>query len=171
MTLFIAGFISAISAQDNFKSQKPEFILNQEPGYITINEFTGGFGLGVTNVPYSKGFLGFTTLHGYQINKEFVVAAGTGINFYNEGILVPLFLDFRYRIHVARFTPYAFGDGGFLFDFSGKKNMRVFINPGIGVSYIINPKFAVNIGTGLFIQGGNLRDTYINLKTGVYYKF
>ena len=171
LTFIITGFISVISAQDNTRSQNPVVLLNPATGYITINEFTGGFGLGVTNAPYAKGFFGFTTLHGYQLNKSFLVAGGTGVYFYNTGTLVPLFLDLRYRVYIARFTPYVFGDGGILLDFSGKKDTRAFVNPGIGCSYTINPKLAVNLGTGFFVQWGNVRDSYINLKAGVVYKF
>lgn len=170
LSLIIAGLISVVSAQDITRSENT-VLLNSAPGYITINEFTAGFGLGVTNVPYSKNFFGLTTLHGYQLNKEFLVAAGTGVYFYNGGTLFPIFLDLRYRVYISQFTPYVFGDGGFLLDFSGKKNTRVFVNPGFGCSYTINPKLAVNLGTGLFVQWGTYRDSYINLKAGVVYKF
>ena len=74
---------------------RPGTLLNNNPGLITINELHFGIGLGITNVPYSKSFFGFTTINGYQINKNFVAAAGTGLSFYNGGMLVPLFLDFR----------------------------------------------------------------------------
>jgi opacity protein-like surface antigen len=171
LTLLIALFVSAISAQENDKTQSPVVTLNSEPGYITINEFTGGFGLGVTSTPYSKGFFGFNTLHGYQVNKAFVVSGGTGIYFYNDGNLLPLLVDLRYRIHISRFTPYAFGEGGVLLDLSGKKDTRIFISPGAGVGYAINRNWAANLGAGLFVQFGTLRDSYFILKTGVVYKF
>ena len=171
LTLFIVGFVSAISAKESFKTKVPVLTFNPEPGYITINEFTGGFGLVVTSTPYSKGFFGFTTLHGYQVNKTLVVSLGTGLNFYNDGVLMPLFLDLRYRIYVSRFTPYVFGEGGFLFDYSAKKDTRVFISPGAGVSYTIKRNLAVNLGTGLFVQWGTRRDAYFILKGGVVYKF
>lgn len=172
LTFIITGFISVISAQDNTRSQNPVMLLNPVAGYITINELTYGIGIGLTTgAPYSNHFLGFTTLHGYQLNKSFLVAGGTGVYFYNGGTLIPLFLDLRYRVYISRFTPYVFGDGGFLLDFSGKKDTRAFVNPGIGCSYTINPKLAVNLGTGLFVQWGNVRDSYINIKAGVVYKF
>ncbi|MCE5346083.1 MAG: hypothetical protein LLG13_07330 [Bacteroidales bacterium] len=173
LTLLAVIFLSVsfVSAQNKFTANRPEINLSSEPGYITINEFTAGFGLKDTSVPYSKSFFGFTTIHGYQIDKSFVVAGGTGVHFYNNGTLVPLFIDVRYRIIIDKFTPYAFGDGGLLLDFSAKKDTRLFINPGIGVRYTINRNFAVNLGTGLFSQFGDLRDSFINLKTGVTYKF
>lgn len=172
LALFTAGFISSVLSQEALRYEKPIVLLNTEKGYIMINEFTGGFGLGkTTDAPYSNHFVGFTTTHGYQINQSFVAGGGTGISFYNGGTLVPLFLDFRYRIYVSRVTPYLVADGGFLLDFSGKKDTRAFINPGAGFSYTLKPKLALNFGAGLFVQWGVFRDSYINLKTGVIYKF
>jgi hypothetical protein len=171
ITLVISGLFSVAFSQNKVNPNKPGIEFNPEAGYITINEFVGGFGLGNTDPPYAKGFFGFTTIHGYQVNKDFLVAGGTGLHFYNEGTLMPLFLDLRYRIYISQFTPYAFGDGGLLLDFSGKKETRLFINPGIGVSYTINRNLAVNLATGLLVQFGTIRDSYLNLKTGVTYKF
>jgi hypothetical protein len=170
--LFFAGFFSSVFAQDLLRYERPIILLSAERGYITINEFNAGFGLGDVKPPYSKYFFGISTVHGYQINKDFIAGGGTGINFYNGGALVPLFLDFRYRIYISRVTPYVVADGGVLFDFSGKKDLRVFINPSAGVSYTLKPKLALSFGTGLYIQWGKFaRDSYINLKTGVIYKF
>lgn len=170
LALLIAVYVSAISAQGG-KNKSPLSNFDTQPGYITINEFTGGFGLGGKVVPYAKGFFGFNTLHGYQVNKEFAVTGGTGIYFYNGGNLIPLMIDFRYRIYVSRFTPYAFAEGGVLLDFSGKKDTRIFISPGAGVRYTINRNLGVNLGLGLFSQFGHIRDSYFMLKTGVSYKF
>lgn len=171
ISLFFAGFISSVFAQEPIRYEKPLVILSTEKGYITTNEFTTGVGLGVVDAPYAKYFFGISTIHSYQINKSFIAGGGTGINFYNGGALIPLFLDFRYRIYVSRVTPYVVANGGVLFDLSGKKDTRVFINPSAGVSYTIKPKLAVSVGTGLFVQWGKNRDTYINLRTGVIYKF
>jgi hypothetical protein len=172
VTLFIAGFISAAFAQEALRYEKPIIYLNDEKGYITINEFTAGFGLGLTVAPYAKDFFGITTVHDYQVNKSFIIGGGTGISFYNGGTLVPLFLDARYRIYVSRVTPYVVADEGFMLDFSGKKDTRFFFNPGAGVSYTIKPKLALSFGAGFLVQWGDVaRDTYVNMKTGVIYKF
>jgi hypothetical protein len=170
-TLFIAGFMSSVYSQEVLRYERPNTLLSVEKGYITITEFTTGVGLGQVGPAYSKYFFGLSTVHGYQINKEFIAGGGTGINFYNGGTLIPLFLDFRYRIYVSRVTPYLVANGGVLFDFSGNKDTRVFINPSAGVSYTLKPKLAISFGTGLFTQWGNVRDSYINLRTGVIYKF
>lgn len=161
-----AGFSQEINPQVRLRTN-----LDPKPGYIMINELTGGFGLGITNTPYSKGFFGFTTIHGYQVNKAFVVAGGTGINFYNEGTLVPLFLDLRYRAYVSVWSLYIFGDGGLMLDFSDRKDMRFFFNPGIGGSYTLSSRMAINLGAGLLTQFGDSRDSFINLKAGIISKF
>jgi hypothetical protein len=172
LALFTAGFLSSVFSQETLRYEKPLVLLNAEKGYIMINEITSGFGLGVTDAPFAKYYFGFTTTHGYQINKDFIAGGGTGISFYNGGTLVPLFLDFRYRIYVSRVTPYVVADGGFMLDFSGKKDTRPFINPGAGFTYTLKPKLALNFGAGLFVQWGSFaRDSYINLRTGVTYKF
>jgi opacity protein-like surface antigen len=169
LTLSCIVFLSVISAQDG--PDGSDVLLNPGKGYITINEFTGGFGLGDTDVPYAKGFFGFTTIHGCQLNKSIVVAGGAGVNFYNEGTLFPLFVDLRYRAYVSQWSFYIFVDGGLMFDFSDNSDTRYFINPGIGVSCALSDKVAINLGTGLLTQYGDVRDSFINLKAGVVCKF
>jgi opacity protein-like surface antigen len=169
LILIILLGASYSSAQTMVAPNKPIPLFNAESGYITINELTGGFGLGIVDAPYSKHFFGFTTIHGYQINESFVVAGGTGFSAYNGGSLIPLFMDFRYRFLISTFTPYIIGDGGLLFNPSG--GTKLFINPAAGVRYTINRKIALNLSTGLFVQKGvGVRDSYINFKLGVTFK-
>ena len=176
--LFLLLCIVVLSGSSGLLCQKidlskmPVTTLNTYPGFVTINELHFGIGLGITSVPYSKSFFGFTTVNGYQIHKNFVAGIGTGLSFYNGGLLVPLFLDFRYRFNIAPLTPYVFADGGFLLKFSDFKGTKLFVNPGIGVRYSFSPKFAVNLGSGLLIQkGGVAGDSFIDFKAGITYKF
>jgi hypothetical protein len=169
LILIILFGASYSSAQNIVTPNKPVPLFNAEPGYITINELTGAFGLGIVNAPYAKHFFGFTTIHGYQVNESFVVAGGTGFSAYNGGILIPLFMDFRYRFLINTFTPYVVGDGGVLFNPSG--GTKLFINPAAGVRYTLNRKIGFNFSTGLFVQKGvGVRDSYINFKLGVTFK-
>jgi hypothetical protein len=169
--LIIASASSSFAQHHKVSVKRPGSNLNPQSGYIMINEFTGGLGLGVTSDEYSKYFAGFTTIHGYQVNKSFVIAGGAGVSFYNEGILVPVFLDLRYRVYISKWTPYIFGDGGFLLDFSDQQEHRLFINPGIGCSYTASRNMAINLGAGLFTQFADTRASYVNIKTGITYKF
>jgi hypothetical protein len=142
-------------------------------GYITINEFPGGFGLRDISVPYASTLVGFTTVHGYVINNFFTIGGGTGVSFYNGGTLLPLFLDVRYHHNLQKkYTPFFFGNGGFLFEVSNiSMGTRLFLNAGPGMSYAINRNVAFNLGSGLLIQKARKRrDTFINFKLGVSYR-
>lgn len=159
-------------AQDMILPNKPYSTLSPAPGYITINEFTAGFGLGETDVDYAKSMYGFTTIHGYQINKNFMFAGGTGLLMYNGGTLIPLFMDFRYTYVLSSLAPYFFGDGGFLLnpsDING--GTKLFVNAGPGVRFTMSRKLGFNFGAGLLIQMGQTRrDAFINFKLGVTFK-
>jgi len=157
-----------VSAQEVVKPNKPYVSLSTKSGYITINEFTVGIGLGDVSVPYSKSFFGINTIHGYQINESFVVGGGTGISFYNGGTFIPLFADVRYRFLINTFTPFLYGDGGVLINTSG--GAKLFMNGGAGVRYTINNNFGVHFGAGLMIQNEQARDAFINFKLGVTFK-
>jgi hypothetical protein len=171
LLLAFALLFLIISANAQYKKgNKPGIRLRPDPGYITYNELNSGLGLGVTSDAYSKGFFGFTTIHGYQVNQTFSVAGGTGISFYNEGTLLPLFMDLRLRFLVSRFTPYVFGDGGFLFDFVSVENTRIFANPGIGCYYATSRNLAINLGVGIHSQFRDTRASYVNIKLGITFK-
>jgi len=170
--LVVLSGSSGLLCQDTKLPNESEKVLRGDPGFITINELQYGIGLGNTDVPYSKSFFGFTTVNGYQINENFIAAAGTGLSFYNGGLLVPLFLDFRYAFQIGQVTPYVFTDGGLLLNFSDLNSLKLFLNPGIGVRYSFSQNFAANLGSGLLIQAGaGNKDTFINIKAGVTYKF
>jgi hypothetical protein len=161
-----------LSATDKVLPKKPYTTLGSDPGFVTMNELNFGFGLGDTGPDYSKSFVGFTTTNGYLINKNFTVAGGTGFLVYNGGTLIPLFLDLRYKMNIDPVTPYTFADGGFMInpkDVNGGSKM--FLNLGVGAQYAFSQKLAANLGTGFFVQYNTHRDTFINIKAGVTYKF
>ncbi len=163
---------SGLLCQDWCVANQRDRVLSSRPGFISTNELTAGIGLGETDTPYSKSFIGFTTVIGYQINKNFVAAVGTGLSFYNGGMFIPLFLDFRYRLNMGLFAPYNFADGGLLLNLSEISASKRFVNPGIGVQYSFSPKIAINLGGGPLVQwGAPNRDSFINIKAGVTYKF
>ena len=173
LLLIITVCVWAVSAQDRVSPNRPNSSLVSGSGYVTINELTGGIGLGQNIVPYSKSFFGFSTVHGYQIDQNFFLGAGTGASFYNGGAMIPLFLDIRFSFRINPFTPYIFGDGGFLFSLSDlNSDTKIFVNPGIGVKYPISGNLGLNFGTGYWMQAGgsSMRDSFINFKLGVIFK-
>jgi hypothetical protein len=173
LLLLISIFCAVtISAQCIALRNQPYSALRGISGYVTINELNGGFGLGDTSVPYSRSLIGFTTVHGYVINNHFTIGGGTGVSFYNEGTMIPLFLDVRYHYLHRRYVPFFFGNGGFLFDVTDNNGgTKLFLNAGPGVRYSISRGLAFNLSTGLLIQmGQGHRDAFINFKLGITFK-
>jgi len=168
--LVISGIVSgAVYAQDLVIPNRPSTFLRSSPGYITINEFTAGIGLKEVSVPFSNSFFGFNTIHSYQINRNFVIGAGTGISIYNDAAMIPLFIDFRFNFSIHTLTPYFSGDGGLLFNPSG--NEKLFINPGAGIRYALNRNICIVLGTGLIVQVAETLDSFVNFRIGLLYKY
>jgi hypothetical protein len=162
---------ASLLAQDKVNPNKPFGTLHSEPGYITINELSTGFGLGKTGPDYSKFFFGFTTIHGYQINKRCTTSGGTGILFYDGGALLPLFIDVRFRFDLKPVTPYLWNQEGVLINFSDFQDSKIFVALGGGGQYAFSKNFAANLGIGGMIQSSGLRDSFFVVKGGVTYVF
>jgi len=163
----LAICIESVSGQDRVTPNKPYSSLYSGPGYITNNEFTSGFGLGNVSLPFNKTFLGFNTIHGYQVNRYSVFSGGTGVLLYNGGTLIPVFFDIRIRLRIRLFTPYIYGDGGFLLNPKGGSKM--YLNPGAGVRYALSNQLGLTLGAGLWVQMGETRDSFVNVKLGVVF--
>ena len=173
MILLISG---TIAAGQDIIPEPPD----PQSGYINLNEFTGAYGLGSTDVPYSKYFYGLTTIHGYEfnikpfnINTGLAVGAGAGMLFYGDGTIFPLFLDLRYTLNFNKISPFVFGSGGLLLNFDDLNELsKLYANAGAGLKIKISSKVALNIGPGLLVQFGkdDSRDAFVNLKAGVSFK-
>jgi len=171
--LFLAG--SLLYAQD-FYLEPPD----PKSGYININELTGGYGLGNTDVPYSKYFYGFTTIHGYEFNVEpfninsgLSIGAGAGMQFYSDGAMFPVLGDLRYTIYFRKISPFVFGNSGILLNIDNLRDQsKITMNGGIGARVGLSDKINLSIATGLFVQfsQNDTRDTFINIRAGVTYK-
>lgn len=177
--LFLLVFAAAqlASGQRMPSPSLPPTVLNPFPGYYTLNELTFGFGLGqtgnVTN-PYDKSFVGFTTVHGYQINRLFMAGGGTGALFYGSKVLVPLFLSgrFTYPVVNQKISPYINTDAGTLLNFDDFNNgTKLYLNPVLGARIIISTTAAVDLGIGYFVQmsPGKPRDSFLNIKAGLLF--
>lgn len=135
-------------------------------------EFQTASGPVLVNDPKSGKFTGITVLAGYQVDRNFVLSAGTGISYYRQGSLVPLFLDLRYAITLKHLSPYLYADGGLLMDVNHFNDTKVFMNPGIGAQYSISYDLALIVSSGFWLQKGDLNlNAFINFKAGVRYKF
>jgi hypothetical protein len=176
LLLFLAVPLADLHAQLTGQSfLTPEYDFDKFPGYVTITELNIGTGLGATNAPYAANYFGITTIHDYQLNPVLAAGAGTGINFYKQGIELPLFADVRVRIYKKyNVTGLAFGDGGLMFNLknssSEKITPRLFLNPCIGVRYDVSYTMGLNFGLGVMVQQNNVRNSYLNFKFGFTYK-
>ena len=167
--LFLLTALTALAeAQFTTTANRPYLILNPRPGYMTINEFTSGFGIAGTTTPYSKFNYGFTTVHGYQINNGFSVGGGTGFLLYEDGPLIPLFADFRFNFIVSTTSFYIFGNSGLLIDPSNlNSGSKLFANAGPGVRIALSRKFALHFSPGILTQmGPTSRASFVNFKLG-----
>ncbi len=177
LLVILLVFFSAstlIVGQTRVDNKKYSVVLNSRPGLMNITEINVGFGLGDTSTDYSKRFLGLTSILGIGITRYFHGGIGTGISFYNGGLLVPLYLDLRYIFNFGKISAYAFGDGGLLLNFAESDGKtKIFINPGAGLTYPIYDNLTANLGAGLFLQSvkDQSRDSFINFKLGITYFF
>ncbi len=152
----------------------PAFPVIFRPGWVNITDVTAGFGLGATadaSNPCDKSYYGLTTVFGYQITQRFIAGAGTGAMSNEDRFFVPLFLRGRYVIPVVndRIAPYLNADGGLLLNFKDfDKETRTFINPGIGVRFLMSPYIAGTAETGILVHHGpgTSRNSFINFKLG-----
>lgn len=191
ISLLAIIMMNSVAAQNYVVPNKPYRLTDPKPGYLTINEINLGTGLAVTNVPFAKIYSGFTSTHGYQLDKNFYAGAGTGILFYNGGPMLPVYVDIRYHTHHhfslsnpvgiicngrgksdLTFVPFAYIDGGILFHLSGDDTGRKrFINTGLGLNYLISNNLTADFSAGLFSQFETLRDSFIRFRLGISYKF
>jgi len=156
--------------QDSLSSAK--LLRELESGFVNILEIGGGFGLGDTEPDYSRSLVSLNNVFGYNINKHWTTGIGTGVNFYNGGVLVPLYADIRYKFNAKKVTPFIFADAGLLMKFDDFLQSSLFINPQIGLMKRLNDKVSFHIATGVLVQQapGEGRNTFINLKGGVSFR-
>ena len=163
---------STVSAQDIMEALGRPSRLDMTPGYISINELNVGVGAKDQNASFSGFYFGATTLHGYQINRNFSVSGGTGILMTNNRTFAPLFIDFRSNFyHAYSISSYIFTDAGLLADLSkDHTGVGLYLNPGAGVRYDYTDNTAFNFGIGLLMQNGTISHSMINFKFGIYFK-
>lgn len=174
LTVHRAGIINdkneKINANSLYLANLRDSILKEKvSGYFNTTYLSRGFGLYVISVPFSRYFIGFSTVNGFVINRNYTAGLGFGLYNYNGGILSPLFLDFRFRKDYGNLTPYIFADGGLLLNYDDFKRPLLFLNPGIGLSYHLTDEIAINLGTGLFVQKDQRRSSFLNLDLGFSY--
>jgi hypothetical protein len=172
--LVLLAVAASLSGQRLAKPNRPSNDLNPLRGYVNITELTGGPGLSVTDVPYSKYYFGLTTVNGYQINKYVIAGIGVGIQSYNEGYLVPFYVSgrFTYPLENSKISPYVNGDVGILLNFKDSDGGTwTFFNPLIGARYTFKSTMALDFGVGVLsqMQPDAGRDSFLNFKLGLVF--
>jgi hypothetical protein len=159
-----------IKADSIAEANKP--VPPKENGFINITEAGYGFGMGNTSVDYSKSVIHINNVFGYEINNHFLTGIGTGLNIYNGGMMIPLYIDIRYTMKGQKLKPYFFADGGVLLNLDAIESSGIFINPGIGAGYKLNEKMSLTLNTGFILQEApsGMRNSYINIKAGLLWK-
>ena len=144
--------------------------LPKENGFVDIFEVFGGFGLAEINVDYAQRVIGFDNVFGYQINKNFLAGFGAGLNFYNGGIGVPVFIDLRYSFKPSNFSPFIAADGGFQLYPDNMSASNIFIQPSIGLQKRLSPNTSLKISVGVLTAGmvpGAYRSSFFTIKGAV----
>jgi len=174
LTLFLLALsLSTVMAQPNQRiARNPKINYDWQPGFVSITEFTGAIGLGITDDDLSGYYYGVTTVAGYQFARNIKVGAGAGLHVHQDGTLLPLFLDIRYSFNSRELVPFFAGDGGIMLDFNNLGNTRIFINPSAGLKYLTANRMGVSFSTGLMVSTGgpNARKSFINFKLGLEFK-
>lgn len=163
--------VSVSGQEQKVHPNMPFKLLRLNNGIVMGVELQAAGGRAIVNDSISGMFTGITLLAGYQVDKSFVVTAGTGISFYKKGIVVPLFLDFRYALTLEQLSPYLYADGGLLLK-GAIDDTKVFLNPGLGIQFSASDDLAFVLSSGFWLQRGEVKwNTFVNFKGGFRYRF
>jgi hypothetical protein len=159
--------IAADSAAEVKRLRQPK-----EHGFIDIVGVGGGIGISRTDVLYSERVIGFSNVIGYQINKNFLTGVGFGLNLYDGGLGIPLYLDFRYSLKPkpSGLTPFISADGGLQLYPDHFSTSNIFIQPAIGLQKKLGPKTSLKISFGSLTLGMTPpggRSTFLTIKGAI----
>ena len=171
--LFLLLFLSTAAGQSDDKVAKtPKLNYDWRPGFISITELFGGPGLNLTTDPYSKYYYGITTIAGYQFTRNIKAGAGLGVQMHNEGALFPLFIDARYSFSAQKFVPFIAAAGGVTLGFQNQNfTPWIFINPSLGIKWVVANKTGLSFSGGLMtMSGGAGRNSFASFKLGIEFK-
>lgn len=95
--------------------------------------------------------IGATTSHGYQIDPQWFVGAGLGMEYCPDYTtwLVPLFAEGRLDLQLGKFTPFADLRAGVNLG----EGVGAYFSPSIGYRFNWGRKVGINLGLGLTLAG------------------
>ena len=171
--ILLLSITAYCTAQDYSRTTNVAYKYYSSQGFVNITELSGAQGFENVCNKNAWYYFGATSIFGYQVGRNFICGAGTGFYMFDESPLIPLFVDLRYTTYFQFANPFFFADGGVLFDYNDfKDGMKVFFNPGIGLSRSFSPKIDGTLGAGLMIQMGHETDraSFVNIKLGLIFR-
>jgi hypothetical protein len=138
MTLIVclAGFSQAQSRYRVSKKDQGYTNITQGSVLIPSNQYPLGFGV--------------ETINGYQVNPQFSVGIGVGINAYQEDLFLPLFLDSRYFFMPGN-APFLCADAGYALTFNDLQGGPLG-HAGAGYRLYFSNSMALNLMVGYKVQ-------------------
>lgn len=111
-----------------------------------------------------KASFGVQVINGYQVNPNFNVGLGVGLNQHFAGTAyTPVFVDLRVNFLRKRVTPFVDLAGGWAFGLVPDKDEGgLYANPAFGVKFFVSPKTAMQLSLGFRYQETTLWDHYSN---------
>ncbi len=176
LLLLLTCITGAYAQPDERIAKSPKINYDWRPGFVSITEVSGAFGLMSQSAVYSKYYYGISTAAGYQFTRNIKAAIGAGIHIHNDGNLFPVFLDARYSFNANELVPFIAATGGVAVNFNAPdqetlNNQFIFLNPGIGLKWVAANRTAVSFSTGLFVMSATSnRHSFINFKLGIELK-
>lgn len=173
VTLLAAIASAQVFSQSEDRIEKrTRLTYDWNPSFVSNTEITGGPGISLTDAPYALFYFGITSTAGYQFTRNIKAGGGTGLLFHNDGTFIPLFLDARFSLNANEFVPFFSAAGGFTFNLADPDNRTwLFINPSLGVRWVVAERRSASFSVGMMTMSGNLnRNSFINFKLGLELK-
>lgn len=173
LSVFFILCLCSASAQKYGKVANPSYRFESVPGFINITELNAAIAVGDSMGTTSRYYFGLTNVFGYQINRNFSGGVGIGLLKYDTRQLIPVYLEYKFNFYLKSATPYLFTDAGVLQDPVDFLNeSKLFINPGVGISRYLSPKFEINISAGLMVQTRTslMGVGFANFKLGIIFR-
>jgi len=134
-------------------SSPARFVNDDMAGYRGFVDLGYTFGMG----DYSNlGRLEVSTSHGYQFNPYFFLGGGVGYQ-YSEKIelsVIPFFADFRANFMRGKVVPFGGIKAGYAIGTTSEETegLGFYMNPSVGVKFVLQDNFAINIHMGYTLQ-------------------
>jgi len=174
--LFMAG-VFALCAENPFLTFNPRMQdtvrvekASGATGFFNVTSLDAGIGLKETCQCYSKRYYGVSNVTGYRFSEKIHAGAGVGLWLYNNGTLLPLFLNGRYYLSKKEVKPFIGGDAGTLIRIDGnERHPKLFGHPAAGVRIPLSGKMSVIAQLGLMTQfyEGSGHDSFLTINLGL----